>query len=518
MADQPELGLESASGEEPLARDQHLRGSALLLVGRAVNIGLDLTAQVMIVRYLSTSDYGAFAYALSVVAFVSSFATLGLDKTVGRFIPMYDEQRDYDRLFGMWLLVSAIVVAAGVLLLVLVHGLQFILAGTLVSDPVALTLLLVLILTTPINALGAISRQLAATFASPWLLLVRNYLVGPTLQLGVVVLVVTAHSTVTVFAIGYVAAAAVSSFVALALVVSVLRRQGLLTHLRFDHLRFPTAEAFGFALPLFASGILLQLRITVTVVLLEMQRSTADVALLRAALPIARQNMVLLETMQILFIPLAARLFARRDRRGLDDLYWSSATFIAVFTFPLFLLSFSLAGPVTVLFYGDRYLAAAPVLAVLALGHYVNAALGFNGVVLRIVGQVRYLVAVDVVSTAAGLLLASLLIERLGSLGAAIGITSVFLVQNALLHAGLAIRAGVDVLRREYLPVYVAIALFPVLLLVVQTTAHPPISISLGLAAAASIAILVVARRSLRIGQAFPELRNIRVLRWLLGD
>src|SRR5919198_1404902 len=45
------------------ATDQHLRGSVLLLFGRVVALGLNFLIQILIVRYLSKSDYGAFAYA-----------------------------------------------------------------------------------------------------------------------------------------------------------------------------------------------------------------------------------------------------------------------------------------------------------------------------------------------------------------------------------------------------------------------------------------------------------------------
>jgi hypothetical protein len=58
----------------------HIRGSSLLLFGRLLALAINLAIQVVIVRYLSKSDYGAFAYALSVIAMGSSIAVFGLDK------------------------------------------------------------------------------------------------------------------------------------------------------------------------------------------------------------------------------------------------------------------------------------------------------------------------------------------------------------------------------------------------------------------------------------------------------
>lgn len=63
----------------------------MLLVGRFVSLGMNSAVQILIVRYLSKSDYGAFGYALSVVSLASVLVVLGLDKTITRFLPICQE-------------------------------------------------------------------------------------------------------------------------------------------------------------------------------------------------------------------------------------------------------------------------------------------------------------------------------------------------------------------------------------------------------------------------------------------
>ena len=46
---------------------KHVRGSALLLSGRICSLLLNMATQVVIVRALSKTDYGALGYALSLV-------------------------------------------------------------------------------------------------------------------------------------------------------------------------------------------------------------------------------------------------------------------------------------------------------------------------------------------------------------------------------------------------------------------------------------------------------------------
>src|SRR5688572_965308 len=90
----------TAEGEPDREEARHLRGSTLLVFGKFVGLGLDLATQILIVRALSRTEYGAFAFALSVASLAATVGLLGLDKTVSRFVPIYDEEGDRPRLAG----------------------------------------------------------------------------------------------------------------------------------------------------------------------------------------------------------------------------------------------------------------------------------------------------------------------------------------------------------------------------------------------------------------------------------
>jgi O-antigen/teichoic acid export membrane protein len=68
------INLEASSArddpaiETNQAAKKHLRGSTLLLAGRLISMAANFVIQIMIVRYLSKNDYGAFAYGLSIVS------------------------------------------------------------------------------------------------------------------------------------------------------------------------------------------------------------------------------------------------------------------------------------------------------------------------------------------------------------------------------------------------------------------------------------------------------------------
>src|SRR5512146_922227 len=89
-----------------------IRGSSLLLTGRVLALGINCIAQVLIVRYLSTTAYGAWAYGLSVVIACEAFSALSLEQSLARFVPIYFEHKQFSRLIGAVVLSLGVVAAA----------------------------------------------------------------------------------------------------------------------------------------------------------------------------------------------------------------------------------------------------------------------------------------------------------------------------------------------------------------------------------------------------------------------
>ena len=494
-----------------------LRGSSVLLAGRFLSLAINLIGQVLIVRYLVKAEYGAFAYGLGVASIGSTAVLLGLDKATARFVPIYQERGEPRRAVGTILLAVGLVTGAGLALVALFWGLRGVLTGTVISDPLAVSLLLILIALAPIDALDALLQGLLAIFVGPRAIFVRRHLVGPGMKLAAILLVMATSGSAHLLAWGYVAGGALGLATYVVVLGSAWHRQGFLRDAWPARTDVPAREVLGYSMPLLSSEAVLVLRGAFAVVLLELLQSTSAVAEYRAVLPFARLNVFVLESFHLLFIPVAARMFARRDRDGLNNLYWQTALWISIFSFPVFAVMFSLARPVTLLLFGPEYAGSAPVLAVLAIGFYFHAALGLNQLMLRVAGQVRDLVAIDLISVAVGLALHFLLIPRFGALGAAIGTTAIFVVNKLLCHLALVRRdSGVLPLPRVYLRLYLRLAALGLVMLIAQSMLNPPIYVGLAAAAVASLVMMRSSRHLIRIEETFPELLRVPALKWLL--
>jgi uncharacterized protein YjbI with pentapeptide repeats/O-antigen/teichoic acid export membrane protein len=503
--------------EKKTAARKQIRGSSLLLSGRLISMVVNFLVQVLTVRYLSKTDYGAFAYALSMVSLGETFITLGLDRAVTRFIPIYQEKKEYNKLFGTLALVLGTILSLGLALILLVIGLRGAITGTLIDDREAVALLAILIALSPVQALDNVINGLFAVFSSPKAIFFRKYVLAPALRLTVVVLLIAAKADVKFLAVGYLMAGALGVGIFSYILVRVMREQDLFAHLNLREVRIPAREVLSFTVPLLASDLVYVVMNTIDAVLLEQFHGTADVAAFRAVQPTAKMNQMVLASFALLFTPAAARLFARGDRHGINQLYWENAAWVAVVSFPIFALTFSLAGPVTVALFETRYEESAVIMAMLSFGYFFNAATGQNGLTLKVLGKLRYIVAVDIIAAGLNLALNLLLIPRYGALGAAVGTMVTLIIFNLMKQAGLMLGTGISLFDRHYVQVYAVLIAATVGLLAFQVLLEPPVWIGVVAVALISLLVLRFSRHALNVEHTFPELFRIPVLRWLLS-
>lgn len=492
-----------------------VRGSSLLLVGRVLSMLVNFGVQVLIVRHLSTSDYGVFAYAMAFVSLGQTVAALGLDRSVSRFAAQYEAQDDRARLVGVVVLTVGTTLLLGGAMVATVHGLSGWLSSSLVSDPRAVSLLLVVIMLAPIEALDQISIGMFAVFAAPRAIFVRRYVLAPGLRLVVVLLLVMNGAGPHFLATGYVLAGAGGLVIYGTVLVRAMRARGLFTDLRWSEVQLPVKALFAFALPMLTTDLVYIVMNLSDVLILGHYVGTEPVGGLRAIQPAAKAVQLVMTSFALMFLPAASRLLARDDQKGMDHLYWTTAAWLTVLTFPVFALTFAFAGPVTVTMFGERYADSATYLALLSLGYYFQVALGFNGMALKIYGRLRYVVGINLVAAASNLGLNLLLIPRWGALGAALGTCSSLVLFNLLKHAGLR-STGLRLVEPRTLRVYGAIGGATLALVGLQQVVAPPFYVGLVAVAVASVWLLWWARPLLDLGTIFPELRRVPVLRRLV--
>jgi O-antigen/teichoic acid export membrane protein len=230
-------------------------------------------------------------------------------------------------------------------------------------------------------------------------------------------------------------------------------------------------------------------------------------------------NQFVMLSFTLLFTPVAARMFARRDKSGLRHAYGQTAVWMAILGFPIFVLTFSLAGPVTTTLFGARYASSAVVLALLSLGYFVSTVSGFNGLTLKVVGKLKAMVVINVLALVLNLILNLILIIvfDFGAVGAAVGTTATLLIHNLMKHFAVSRVTGVRIFERGRRALYVTMAAGSLVVLAVQVVVKPPLVVGVALAGVISLIVLAQGRHLLEIDSTFPELMRFRAVRVLLG-
>ena len=493
-----------------------VRGSTAIFAGRVISLVLKFFIQVLIVRYLSKSDFGAFAYALNMVDIAQIVVLIALDNAAARFIPIYDEQKDYDSLFGFIILSLVSIIGLGAATTLFFIAGRGLLSGTLISDDVALSVVIILIALGPLEALDSWFQSLFAGFGTVRAIFFRRYILWPMLQMIAVVIVLLLRSDVYWLSIGYLVGGAMGTVLYGLMSYNLLRRKKVLQHFHWKTIKFRPGEIFGFSVPMFLTGLGFLVRSQLAIVLLAFFRGTVAVAEYRAVQPVVALNSVVYTSFALLYLPVASRLFARKDTSGINKLFWQGAAWIAITSFPVFLVTFSLASPLVKLLFGEQYASSAIIMTIAAFGTYFNSVMGFNKDTLRAYNKVKYLMFVDFTVVAAALISFFVFMPVFGAVGAAISYTLAIVFNNILYHIGLVKHAGIKVFEPEYLPIYTLIAVFAAGLSIVQWLFSPSLFITVPLAAVLSLIVLRVSAPRLQMDEYFPELSKVPVLKNLL--
>lgn len=491
----------------PVADSRPLRGSALLLAGRVLAIASNLLVQVLVVRYLSKSAYGAFAYAVAVANLLTVCVGLGLEQAVQRFAAMYDEQGRPERLAGALLLDVGTVVVLGTVAVVGTWSLQGHLVGHLVSDPQAVSLLVVLALLAPLQALDSLSMNLFAVYARPTAIFWRRYVLAPSLKVAVAALVVLGGGSVEALAWGYVAATAAGLAVYGRVLLGVLRERGVLG-LPLASVDFPVRELFSFTLRAVTADLVVVLLFASDAMIVGALGTSSQVALLQAVQPLANGNLLVFYALIPMFIPQATRLFARQDRVGLRQAYARSTLWILVATFPVAALTVPLATPVTTALFGEQYRSAGPILALLATGQYLLAVFGLTGLTCKACAELRLLAQANVAVAFLNVGVNIALVPHFGPLGAAAGTTSCIALLSVLKCVAFRRATGVPPVEAALLRSLATIGLVVAALGTWSALAGPSVLVAVPVAALASLVVLAASWRQLEVDKVFPEIRR----------
>jgi len=486
-----------------------MRGSALLLVGRLLGMGLGLVIQLLLVRVLSKDDYGSFAWALSIVTLVQSVIPLGLDRIDSRFLAKYDEEGDDRKVVGVLVTETLVVVGLGTIVFLAVllwHGR---LAPGIAPSETAANLLVLMVLLAPLAAIDAMVMNTFATFAKARAVFVRRYLLEPGLRLTAILVVFLMGAGVYGLTVGYVLASLLGVSIYVVMVVRLLARLGFLAGLH-GRVTLPVRALLREGFPLMTSSLVYVVVMAVPTFVLGAVGTASDVASLRAVMPIAQLSMAASGAFWVLFPPMITRQWERGDMVGVRLTYWRTALWVALVSYPALVISVSFAEPTAVTLLGQQYADSAPLLAILGFGFWFQSATGFSAILMATAGRLRFIFFANLTILVLGTALSLVLIPRYGAWGAAVGMTLSLVIGNVLRQLGL-LGLPTGVVERWMVGPFAAMGAGVVVTLLLQLGLGVGFVLALVLTGIVSLVVLVVTLPYLDVAHTFPELLRLPV-------
>ncbi len=493
-----------------------IRGSSGLLVGRVGALLVNGAAQVILVRSFSKESYGRFAYALSIATMIELLLTIMHRQSLTRFLSIYNERRERSKVVGT-LVMALLIIAVG---LIVIIGAALVFRSAindyLIHDGRTTTLVLIVLTLGALEAVDDIFEGGFAVLSRPRVIFLRKYLLTPSLQLALVAVVVLTGQSIVFLAWGTVCVWAIAVGFYGFLLLGALRKRGLLEGFSWRHLDMPFREVLWFGVPLITTQLFFLSINNLSIVILQRQGGPSAVAVVRAVIPIAQVNQLVLFTFTLLFMPLAARLYERDDRDGIRDAYWHTAVWLTALSFPIFAMTGPMARPVILTLFGSRYADAIPVLALLSLGLFFNAMLGFNALTLQTYGRLKEVALVNLTCIVLNVGLNVVLIEHIGALGLAVASCVTLVLQNVMNQVVMHRQVGIEYFDTRFTGVYASVVVALVGLVVVEQVFELPFIVATLLVTATSLAVLRLNRHSLRVSETFPEIGRLPFLgAWL---
>jgi O-antigen/teichoic acid export membrane protein len=160
--------------------------------------------------------------------------------------------------------------------------------------------------------------------------------------------------------------------------------------------------------------------------------TTAELGVYSASVRVALAMVLFLTAVSYVFSPFVADLHARGERDRLDQLFKTITRWTVAGTIPIVLLMLVVPGPILQIFGGKTFVGGTTELRILLIGQTVNVSVGAAGFVLIMAGFTGWDLVVYASSFALDIVIAMVLVPRLGTEGAAIAQTVTIAASNAL--------------------------------------------------------------------------------------
>ena len=392
------------------------KGTGIIFIGTIIGMLLGFVGRVILVRYITQTEYGIYSLALVIISIFATISTLGLSEGATRYIAYFRGKNEEGKVRGIISSSIKIAFVASILLAVISFFISDFISTSIFHAPALSTPLKIFSIAIPftvlINVFIAIFRGFERVDAKVYF----QDIFRPVLYLLFLIAVVLFSLSFLSVVYAYLASIAVTC---IAFVIYMMKKSPL--SMGRNSVTNPmTKELLFFSVPLLAVSMLMMVMSWTDTLMLGYFKTPDVVGVYNAALPLAHLLSMTLSSMSFIYIPIISQLYSKNLIEELKRSYIILTKWIFLATLPIFFVLFLFPDVVLNLLFGSRYIGASVALQILAFGFFLNICLGFTYNTLLVLGKSNFLMWTFVISAIINAILNMVLIPPMGIIGASI--------------------------------------------------------------------------------------------------
>lgn len=391
-----------------------IRGATIAFFLKASGAGLNFVFSVVLARKLGAYGAGIFFLSLTIMTIVSTLSRVGLDNTVLRYTAINAQVNNWQAIRGLYRKSMIVVIAVAACFTLLLWVAAPAIAHYVFHEPTfANTLRLITFMAIP-HAIFWLQGEFLKGIKQ---ISFSQFIQGTCLPLLALCGALLLHNPATVAQLVLVYVIATSMTAGVGFVI--WWRSSPDGRNIFRSGDFPTRKIAASSFNLFIVTIMNLTMLWAATLFLGIWGSGSDVGIYSVAQRTANLISFILLAVNSIAAPKFATLYEQKDRKGLASTAQHSAKLMTTVATPLLLLCVIKPSWVMQIF-GAEFRSGALLLAIIAIGQFVNVATGSVGYLLMMSGHERLFRNCQIVTSLLCLALCIILIPRFTAIGAAI--------------------------------------------------------------------------------------------------
>lgn len=412
------------------------KGSGIIFIGIVLSKILSYVYRVIIAR-MGVQEYGLFSIGLAVTSFLAIVTSLGLSEGVVRYVSYFMGKKEESKARNV--IKSSLIITGtlSVIVAILLANFSKWISINFFHDATLTLILALFAIALPLDVVKKIILSIIRAFQKTEYEVYSKNIIENLAKILFTVFLIYMGFGILGVVIGYILAFIISLVVAAYFLKKVFSLKGKTTKL-------PKKEIIYYSLPLLFANFMVFIMGWIDTFMLSYFKTSTEVGLYNAALPIAQIQYLFPYALSFLFLPIISTLFAQNKKEALKPIYKTITKW--VFLINLAILSMFILFPkqiistmfgqkylITTILFGKEVLPVPLSLTILAIGLFCGYLMTLGTNFFLVIKKTKLMFYITFVIALLNTILNYFLIQKYGVIGAATATSISFFAMGLLL-------------------------------------------------------------------------------------